>query len=171
MTGLLDAAVLQAHYEALPLASYAADEMVISTGTITGKLFVLKTGKVEVTRNAVVIGIFDEPGLVFGELAVLLDEPHTADVRAVEPSTFHVGDAAELLRNEPLATLHVAIILAHRLHAANIALVDLQHQLADGKPGSVLGPTLDRLENALRADIDPDVARPTMRLFGCSPTE
>ena len=39
-----------------------------------------------------------EPGAVFGELSVLLDQPHTADVRAVTASQFHVADAASLLR-------------------------------------------------------------------------
>ena len=34
---------------------------------------------------------------VFGELSALLDQPHTADVRALETSKFHVADAALLL--------------------------------------------------------------------------
>jgi CRP-like cAMP-binding protein len=38
-----------------------------------------------------------EPGAVFGELSVLLDQPHTADVRALETSQFHIANAATLL--------------------------------------------------------------------------
>jgi CRP-like cAMP-binding protein len=40
---------------------------------------------------------------VFGELSVLLDQPHTADVRALEASQFYVADAATLLRVDPIA--------------------------------------------------------------------
>jgi hypothetical protein len=38
---------------------------------------------------------------VFGELSVLLDQPHTADVRALEASQFHVADAADILQSGP----------------------------------------------------------------------
>jgi len=31
-----------------------------------------------------------EPGAVFGELSILLDQPHTADVRALETSQFQM---------------------------------------------------------------------------------
>ena len=41
-----------------------------------------------------------EPGAVFGELSVLLDQPHTADVRARKASQFHVADAATLVCTE-----------------------------------------------------------------------
>jgi hypothetical protein len=56
-----------------------------------------------------------EPDAVFGELSVLLDQPHTADVRAQEASEFHVADAGTLLRVEPFALFYVATVLAQRL--------------------------------------------------------
>ena len=37
---------------------------------------------------------------MFGELSVLLDQPHTADVRARKASQFHVADAATLVCTE-----------------------------------------------------------------------
>ena len=49
-----------------------------------------------------------EPGAVFGELSVLLDQPHTADVVALETSQFHVADATTLLTQNPIAVLYVA---------------------------------------------------------------
>ena len=49
-----------------------------------------------------------EPGAVFGELSALLDQPHTADVRALETSQFHVTDAADLLAQDSVALLYVA---------------------------------------------------------------
>jgi hypothetical protein len=36
-----------------------------------------------------------EPGAFFGEMSVLLARPHTATVRALEPSTFHVVDGRD----------------------------------------------------------------------------
>jgi CRP/FNR family cyclic AMP-dependent transcriptional regulator len=54
-------------------------------------------------KNGVEIATVTEPGAVFGELSVLLDQPHTADVRALEASQFYVADAATLLRIDPIA--------------------------------------------------------------------
>jgi hypothetical protein len=45
-------------------------------------------GAVEVVREGVQIAKVTEPGVVFGEFSVLLDQPHTADLRALEASWF-----------------------------------------------------------------------------------
>jgi hypothetical protein len=74
------------------------------------------------------------PGAVVGELSVLLDKPHTADVRALETSQFHVAVAASLLGNDLIATLYVGVALARRLDSSNEALIELKHQLAAGQP-------------------------------------
>src|SRR5262249_12628086 len=79
------------------------------------------------------IATVTEPGAVFGELSVLLDQPHTADVRALETSQFYVADAATLLRVDPIALLYVATVLARRLDDANQALVELRRQLEAGQ--------------------------------------
>ena len=69
-----------------------------------------------------------EPGAVFGELSVLLDRPHTADVRAVATSQFHVVDAATLLWCDPIALLYLAAVLARRLDSANRRLIELKRR-------------------------------------------
>ena len=74
-----------------------------------------------------------EPGAVFGELSALLDPPHSADVRALEKSEFHVADAATA-RQDPAALLYVTMMLARRIDAANQALLELKSQLAAGEP-------------------------------------
>ena len=56
---------------------------------------------------------------MFGELSVLLDQPHSAEVRALEASQFHVADGGTTLRIDPTALLYVATILAQRLDGAN----------------------------------------------------
>jgi CRP/FNR family transcriptional regulator, cyclic AMP receptor protein len=78
------------------------------------------------------IGTVADPGAVFGELSVLLDQPHTADVRALETSQFYVANATMLLTENTIAVLYVATVLAQRLKGANHALAQLKHQLQRG---------------------------------------
>jgi CRP/FNR family transcriptional regulator, cyclic AMP receptor protein len=110
------------HYADLPLATYRADEVVLTAGSRTGRLLFLKEGAVAVVRHGTQIAIVDEPGAVFGEISALLDQPHTADVHALKPSQFYIADAA-LLGYSAAALFYVAGILARRLDRANDALV------------------------------------------------
>jgi CRP-like cAMP-binding protein len=91
------------------------------------------------------------PSAVFGELSVLLDQPHTADVRALEPSQFHVADAATIVRIDPIALLYVATVLAQRLDSANRGLLELKRQVQAGEPPSVIGRTVEKIEEVLGA--------------------
>ena len=84
-----DMAVFQRKLATLPLETYQAGETVLSAATTTGRLLILKQGAVAVIREGVEIARVTEPGAVFGELSVLLDQPHTADVRALDASQFH----------------------------------------------------------------------------------
>ena len=111
------------NYADLPVATYAADEVVLPANRRTGRLLFLKEGAVAIIRQNIQIATVDEPGAVFGEISALLDRPHTAEVRALKPSQFYVADAA-LLGYSAAAIFHVAGILAQRLDRANQALVD-----------------------------------------------
>jgi CRP/FNR family transcriptional regulator, cyclic AMP receptor protein len=143
-------AAWQKSLAALPLATYAAGETVLQEGSKTGRLLILKKGSVAVVKGGVEIAKVAEPGAVFGELSALLDEPHGADVRALEPSEFHVADAGVLMR-EPAALLFVATLLARRLNLANQGLIELRSELASGAPPSLIGATLDKIEALLSA--------------------
>ena len=83
-----DMAVSQRKLATLPLATYQAGETVLSAASTTGRLLILKEGAVAVVKEGVEIARVAEPGAVFGELSVLLNQPHTADVRALEASQF-----------------------------------------------------------------------------------
>ena len=98
----------------LPLAAYGAGETVFAEGTKTGRLLILKAGLVSVIKGGTEIAQVAEPGVIFGELSALLDQQHTADVRTVEASQFHVADAAALLGQDPVALLYIATALARR---------------------------------------------------------
>ncbi|WP_119390586.1 cyclic nucleotide-binding domain-containing protein [Taklimakanibacter lacteus] len=133
----------------LPIAVYEPGESVLDAGSTTGQLFILRNGTVEVTRDGLGIAKVSEPGAVFGELSVILDRPHSADVRALERSEFHVAEASSLLTDNVTALAYVAAILARRLEAANDAIIEIRREAeADKQPGA-LTRALDKLGDLL----------------------
>jgi len=133
----------------LPLATYQIGETVLSATSTTGRLLILKEGVVVVVKEGVEIARVVEPGAVFGELSVLLNQPHTADVRAVTASQFYVADAATLLTSDPTALLYVATVLAQRLDSANRSLLELKRQVQASEPRDVIGRTVEKIEGLL----------------------
>jgi len=118
--------------QGLPTRTFAAGEAVIEEGSPAGVLYVLVSGSVEVVKGDVQITTVGEPGAFFGEMSVLLATPHTAMVRALEPSTFHVvEEALEFFHAHPETAFELARLLARRLHFVNSYLVDLKHQFRD----------------------------------------
>jgi len=146
MARVPDVAVLQRKLGGFPLVTYQAGENVLTAGLITGRLLILKQGAVGVIREGVQIAKVTEPGAVFGELSVLLDQPHTADVRALEVSEFYVADAATLLRIDPIGLLYVATVMARRLDSANKALIELKRQVQAGEPRGRIDRTVGQME-------------------------
>ena len=144
-----DSAVFRKRLDALPLATYQAGENVLTAGSKSGQLLILKSGVVAIVKEDIEIAKVREPGAVLGELSALLDQPHTADVRALETSWFHVADASILLGKDPVALLYVAAILARRLDSANQAFIELKSQIHAGQPRSEIGETIDKMEGVL----------------------
>ena len=143
-----DIAVFQRKLATLPLVTYQAGQTVLRAASATGQLLFLKEGKVAVVKEGSEIARVMEPGAVFGELSVLLDQPHTADVRALEASQFHVADAATILV-DPIVLLYVATVLAQRLDTANRGLLELKRQVQAGEPPRVIGRTVETIEEVL----------------------
>jgi len=146
---LLDTVAFQEKLGALPLTIYKAGETVLFTGSTSGRLVILKSGKVAVVKDDTQIAEVAEPGAVFGELSALLDQPHAADVFALEPSQFHVADAETLLKEDPIALLYVAVVLARRLEYANRALIELKNQVQAGLSLSEIGQMIKKIETLL----------------------
>jgi len=141
--------IFQKSVAALPVVTYQAGETVIAEGSRTGRLLILAKGVVAIVKEDTEIAQVTEPGAVFGELSVLLGKPHTAEVRALETSQFHVANAATFFSQDPIAVLYVATALAHRLDAANHALIQLKSQLKAGQPNSVVAQTVSKIEGLL----------------------
>jgi CRP/FNR family transcriptional regulator, cyclic AMP receptor protein len=144
-----DQTTLQKNLSSLPVVTYQAGEVVIADGSRTGRLLILRKGSVAILKEDTEIARVAEPGAVFGELSILLNQPHTADVRALEASQFHVANAEALFAQNPIAGLYVATVLAHRLDAANHALIQLKSQLQTGQPKSVVAKTVSKMEELL----------------------
>ena len=144
-----DAVTFEQKLADLPVTQYSAGEDVLTAGSRTGRLLVLRSGAVEVVKDGVQIAKVSTPGAVFGELSVLLDQPHSADVRALEQSEFHIADAPTMLANDATVTLYVASILAQRLDSANQALIEVKRQLQAGDPRSVISRAVDKVEQLL----------------------
>jgi Cyclic nucleotide-binding domain len=117
-----DKVAFQNSLAGLPLETYQPGETVIVDGSTTGRLLILKKGNVAVVKEDAEIATVADPGAVFGELSVLLDQPHNADVRALETSQFYVANATTLLTENPIAVLYVATVLAQR-HNGSMARI------------------------------------------------
>jgi CRP/FNR family transcriptional regulator, cyclic AMP receptor protein len=144
-----DFATLERRLAGLPVVKHPAREVVLTAGSKTGGLLFLRIGTVEVVKDGVQIASVNAPGSVFGELAVLLDQPHTADVRTLEQSEFYVAEAPAILAGDPTVALYVAAILARRLDAANRWLVAVKRQLHAGESPSAIGKAIDKVEELL----------------------
>jgi len=146
-----DAELWQERLAALPLESYGPDETVLTEGTSTGRLLILKSGVVSIVKGGTEIAQIARPGAVFGELSALLGQPHTADVLTLEASEFYVADATALLVQDPVALLYVAMSLAQRLDGANHLLLELKSELQAGESPGLMSKTVERIEGMLSA--------------------
>jgi len=108
---------------------------------------------VEVIKDGERIAEVSAPGSVFGEQAVLLDQPHTADVRTLKQSEFYIADAQAMLAGDPTVALYVAGILARRLDAGNRSLIEVKHQIQSGKPLGVIGKAVEKVETQLNHSV------------------
>ena len=149
MTLVPDLAVFQKSLAALPVATYQPGETLLNAGSKTGLLLILKKGAVAIFQGGIEMAKVTEPGAVFGELSALLDQPHTADVRALETTQFHVANADALLVQNPVALLYVAAVLARRLDAANRTLIELKRQIQVGHPRAAIEKTVAKIEGLL----------------------
>ncbi|KRR04990.1 Crp/Fnr family transcriptional regulator [Bradyrhizobium valentinum] len=129
----------------------------IHEGSRTGHLFVLVRGRLEVIKGDSVVAVLSEPGAMLGEMSVLLEQPHTATVRAASDSVvYEFDDAAAFLRDQPAVALLIARLLAQRLNVATTYLADLMHQYSDhGNHLSMVGELLQSMINLPPTQVSP----------------
>lgn len=134
-----------------------AGTLVLHEGSKTGHLFVLLEGRLEVIKGDAVVAVLSEPGAMLGEMSVLLDQPHTATVRAASDSVvYEFDDAAAFLRDQPAVALLIARLLAQRLNVATTYLADLMHQYAGhGNHLAMVGELLQSMINLPPTQVSP----------------
>ena len=136
--------------DGLAKISFKPGQVMLPENERLGRLYVLVTGQVEVIRERTQVTHVDEPGSIFGEMAVLLDMPHSATVKALSPVTaYEIPDALTFLDSRPEFSLHIATMLARRLYYTTSYLVDLQQQAAGKRQD------LDLVDQILASLVDP----------------
>lgn len=102
--------------------------VLVEEGAKTGRLYVLKSGDLEVVRDGSVVAAMDAPGSIVGEMSVLLDQPHTATVRSRLGAHVHVIDEPDaFLDVNAFVSRQIAKALALRLQRTTGMLVDMRH--------------------------------------------
>jgi CRP/FNR family transcriptional regulator, cyclic AMP receptor protein len=88
---------------------------------------------------------------------VLLEQPHTATVRAYSACVIHeIDDAVGFLNQQPGLALLLARTLAQRLNAANTYLADLKRQYASqGNHLAMVGEVLQSMINLPAQQVSP----------------
>lgn len=119
------------------LAELGFEEVKIDTGSVlikegekTQNVYVLISGKVEITAKTHRIAMVDNPGTILGEVSVLLGTDPVATVTTTESSSFYViEDFLDFLHAHPDACVSVSQILACRLINMNNHLVHVKEQI------------------------------------------
>ena len=124
----MTASILEAA-KTLPVTVLGPRAVLVAEGARSGKLYVLKSGDLEVVRDGSTIAGFSEPGSIVGEMSVLLDTPHSATVRSRLGAEVHVVDnPTAFLESNPAVARHIAEVLAVRLQKTTALLVDMRMQ-------------------------------------------
>lgn len=111
---------------------FPAGHQLIRQGGRSGSLYVLKSGELEVTRDGKFVSSVNRAGAIFGEMSVLLEQPHSATVRAVtEVEVYVIADALKVLESHPAWTLQIARLLAQRVNATTALLMESQREASE----------------------------------------
>jgi CRP/FNR family cyclic AMP-dependent transcriptional regulator len=115
----------------LEQVGFSRGESLLQAGARSGNLYILVSGQLEVAQGDTVITRLSAPGSIVGEISVLLDLPHQADVRAATDVVCRVTRGGrDFLASRPELALLVAELLARRLKGMLGYLADLKAQYA-----------------------------------------
>ena len=139
------------HINGQPTREFETGEVVIEEGVWSGELLVMISGEVEILRGGVRLAKAVEPGVIFGELSMLLGGAARATVRTLRPAVFSVFDKPlEFMLAHPEAGLYVAELLARRLEALNNYLTDVKRQYEGHDHLGMVDEVLESLMNRPR---------------------
>ena len=115
-------------FQALVVRNYAPGEILFQEGDIGRALFILESGRVEISKRTADGGTHQmailNPGDYFGEMSLLDELPRSASAAAMEPVRVHLlykGELEKLVKHVPhigaAIMTHVGMLLAARLRA------------------------------------------------------
>jgi CRP-like cAMP-binding protein len=112
-----------------PTVIFASGELIITEGRKPSALYFLDTGSVEIFKRELRVARESKRGASFGEMAILLDLPATATVKAsVECRCFAVADGSSFLQSYPHILYAITVQLAERLEAITRYVADAKAQ-------------------------------------------
>lgn len=128
--------------------------VLLCEGSRTNVLYILISGELEVLKDHFQVDTVSQPGTLFGEVSVLLDTPHMATVRVLQPSRiYRIERAEEFLSAHPEIVLELARLLAYRLNRSMNFLVDLKRHCR-GLAGVLIGMAIQDQESLGTLDGD-----------------
>ena len=80
--------------QGLPEQVFQQGDILMTEGGSDKLIYVLIEGGVDIYKRDILVSSQFEPGAIYGELAVLLDVPHTATVKAATNSRAYVVEEA-----------------------------------------------------------------------------
>jgi CRP/FNR family transcriptional regulator, cyclic AMP receptor protein len=121
------------------LKEYRTNDCIISEGSLDKCIYILLSGEVKVIKKNEDIARLNYIGDIFGELAIINNEPRMASVYAVQPTsclTIDISKFENLPAEERNAIYSVIYrifteVLADRLKATSEELAQMQHEIAD----------------------------------------
>lgn len=118
--------------QGLPEKTFRQGDILMAEGGSDKRIYILIEGGVNIYKGDILVSSQSDPGAIYGELAVLLDVPHTATVKASMLSrTYVVEEAVEFLRSHPDLSFQLASLLARKLNSITSYLADLKQQFHD----------------------------------------
>ena len=112
--------------QGVPAKAVEPGTVLFAEGDRDGALYVLVSGEVEILKGDFQVNIVSEPGAVFGEMSILLKNPHMATVRARKSCQVHmIPDGEAFLRSNPGTAYDLLRIMASRLHGVTNYLSNL----------------------------------------------
>lgn len=135
---------------------YRKGEVILRQGETSNRLVVLGSGRLEIYRDEFVIDEVSAKGSIFGEMSLLLEEPHTATVKAAtEVSVYEISDADDYLESRPALSLKLSRLLARRLKSITTQLVAIR---AESEAGTKDNPEfVEIIQTAVESVLSPRI--------------
>ena len=101
--------------------SFAEGDYIFQKGDEADKMYVVKEGEIEILVDDTVVEVA-KPGVIFGEMAIVDNNPRSASARAKTDCSVVGVDEKRfnfLVQNTPFFAIHVMRVLASRIRKMN----------------------------------------------------